>query len=196
MPLKPILSEVVKKDIKEKLKKLCEQFWITQGYKKTSIKQLCVNAGISIGTFYSLYSTKEELFFETAKTIQIRLKEQFLKTVQQNPSRDSLAKALKELFREFDSKPFLYNVSTSDFQAFFTKLSNEAMEEIRFDNIEFFKQICRITKLKSKVDEAKACGILSALLSTIGIKKTLVTMCDHFEVFDFMVDHLIEEIFE
>lgn len=196
MPSKPVLSEEDKKNIKQKLQSLCEQFWVSKGYKKTSIKELCMNAEIAIGTFYSLFPTKEDLFFETAKGIQIRLTEQFLKTVSKGANRDSFAKALKELCREFDSKPFLYNVNTPDFRAFVTKLSDDAMQEIKFESITFFKEMCRISNLKPKIEEAKACGILSALLSTIGTKQTLTTMYDYFDVFDFMVEHLIAEIFE
>lgn len=196
MPAKPVLSETDKENIKQKLQTLCEQFWVSQGYKKTSIKELCANAGIAIGTFYSLFPTKEDLFFETAKAIQMHLTEQFMETVQQGTNKHSLAKALKELCREFDRKPFLYNVSTPDFRAFVTKLSENSMEEIKFESIVFFREVCRITRLTPKIDETKACGILSALLSTIAAKHTLSAMCDYFEVFDFMVDNLVSELFE
>lgn len=196
MPSKPVLTETDKNNIKQKLQILCEQFWISQGYKKTSIKELCTNAGIAIGTFYSLFPTKEDLFFETAKAIQRRLTEQFMQTVLEGANKQSLAKALKELFREFDCKPFLYDVNTSDFRAFVTKLSKSAMEEVKFESITFFQEVCRVTRLKPKIDETKACGILSALLSTIATKQTLSAMCDYFEIFDFMVDNLVAEIFE
>lgn len=196
MPSKPILSEEDKKNIKQQLLTLCEQLWVSQGYKKTNIKELCSRTGIAIGTFYSLFSTKEALFFETAKAIQVRLTEQFLQTVLQGKNKSSLAKALKELFREFDSKPFLYNVNTPDFRAFAAKLSNDAMEELKFESITFFEEVCRATNLQPKTDTAKACGVLGALLSTVGTKQTLTAMYDYFEIFDFMVDHLIDELFE
>lgn len=54
MPSKPVLSDADKKAIRERLGELCEECWIAHGYKKTSIKNLCDNAGISIGTFYTL----------------------------------------------------------------------------------------------------------------------------------------------
>lgn len=196
MPSKSVLSEGDKQNIKHKLHTLCEKLWVSQGYKKTSIKELCSQAGIAIGTFYSMFPTKEDLFFETAKTIQTRLTDQFLQTALQGADKGSMAKALKELFREFDSKPFLYDVNTPDFRAFVTKLSKEDMEEIKFESIAFFGKVCRASNLKPKMEEAKACGILSALLSTIAAKQTLTTMCDYFEVFDFMTDKLVSEIFE
>lgn len=196
MPSKPVLSDKDKENIKEKLQALCEQLWVSQGYKKTSIKELCGETEIAIGTFYSLFSTKEDLFFETAKAIQVRLKDQFLQTVQQGANKDSLAKAIKELFREFDSKPFLYDVNTPDFRAFVTKLSEQDMEEIKFESIAFFREVCRVTRLTPKMDETKTFATLSALLSTIATKQTFSAMCDYFEVFDFMVDTLVSEMFE
>lgn len=196
MPSKPVLSEKDKLRIKEDLQMLCEQLWISQGYKKTSVKELCSRTEIAIGTFYSLFTTKEDLFFETAKAIQGRLTSQFTQTVLQGANKDSLAKALKELFREFESKPFLYDVNTPDFQAFVTKLSQQDMEAIKFESIEFFREVCRITKLTPKIDENKAFATLSALLSTIAARQTISTMYDVHEVFDFMVDHIVLEMFD
>lgn len=196
MPSKPVLSEKDKLRIKEDLQMLCEQLWISQGYKKTSVKELCSRTEIAIGTFYSIFTTKEDLFFETAKAIQGRLTSQFTQTVLQGANKDSLAKALKELFREFESKPFLYDVNTPDFQAFVTKLSQQDMEAIKFESIEFFREVCRITKLTSKIDENKAFATLSALLSTIAARQTISTMYDVHEVFDFMVDHIVLEMFD
>lgn len=196
MPSKPVLSEKDKLRIKEDLQMLCEQLWISQGYKKTSVKELCSRTEIAIGTFYSIFTTKEDLFFETAKAIQGRLTSQFTQTVLQGANKDSLAKALKELFREFESKPFLYDVNTPDFQAFVTKLSQQDMEAIKFESIEFFREVCRITKLTPKIDENKAFAVLSALLSTIMARQTISIMYDVHEVFDFMVDHIVLEMFD
>lgn len=196
MPSKPVLSETDKANIKGKLQSLCEKLWVEQGYKKTSVKELCRETEIAIGTFYSLFSTKEELFLKTAKSIQVRLAENFLQTVLQGRNKSSLAKAIKELFREFDSKPFLYDVNAPDFRAFVTKLSQESMAEIKFESMAFFREVCQAANLKPKIEETKAFGILSALLSTVATKETLSEMCDYFAVFDFMADNLVSEIFE
>lgn len=196
MPSKPVLSERDKIRIKVNLQLLCEQLWVSQGYKKTSVKELCSRTEIAIGTFYSIFSTKEDLFFETAKAIQRRLTDQFTQTVLQGANKESLAKALKELFREFESKPFLYEVNTPDFQAFISKLSQQDMEAIKFESIEFFREVCRITKLTPKIDENKAFATLSALLSTITARQTISTMYDVHEVFGFMVDNIVSEMFD
>lgn len=191
-----MLSDTDKAEIRKRLESLCEEFWITQGYKKTNIKTLCEKAGISIGTFYTLYPAKEDLFSETIERIQRRLTEKLLETNRNQQTREGFAQSLKELFREYDSKPFLYNVNTPDFQAFITKLPDEAIRKIKFDSFDIFRQAVSAAGLRLKVEEPQAYGILSALLSTISAKETLSVTCDYLAVFDFMADQLTADIFE
>lgn len=191
-----MLSDTDKAEIRKRLESLCEEFWITQGYKKTNIKTLCEKAGISIGTFYTLYPAKEDLFSETIERIQRRLTEKLLETNRNQQTREGFAQSLKELFREYDSKPFLYNVNTPDFQAFITKLPDEAIRKIKFDSFDIFRQAVSAAGLRLKVEDPQAYGILSALLSTISAKETLSVTCDYLSVFDFMADQLTADIFE
>lgn len=195
MPSKPVLSDADKKVIRERLRELCEECWITQGYKKTSIKSLCTQASISIGTFYTLYPTKEDLFFETMEMIQTRLIKKVLDINKSQQSKEGFAQSMKELFREYDSKPFLYNVNTPDFQSFITKLPEQTIQKIKFDSFEFFKRTVQAANLTLNMEPAKAYGILSALLSTINAKETLSVTCDYFAVFDYMTDTLVSTIF-
>ena len=196
MPSKPMLSDTDKAEIRKRLESLCEEFWITQGYKKTNIKTLCEKAGISIGTFYTLYPAEEDLFSAGIERIQRRLTEKLLETNRNQQTREGFAQSLKELFREYDSKPFLYNVNTPDFQAFITKLPDEAIRKIKFDSFDIFRQAVSAAGLRLKVEEPQAYGILSALLSTISAKETLSVTCDYLAVFDFMADQLTADIFE
>ena len=196
MPSKPVLSDADKKAIREKLEELCEECWIAQGYKKTSIKSLCDQAAISIGTFYTLYPTKEDLFSQTIENIQKRLAEKVLAVSRDSPTKEGFARAVKELFREYDSKPFLYNVNTPDFQSFVTKLPKDALQRIKFDSFQAFKQAAQAANLTLKMEPSQAYGMLSALLSTISAKETLAAACDYFAVFDCMADILVDSIFE
>ena len=196
MPSKPVLSDADKKAIRKKLEELCEECWIAQGYKKTSIKNLCDKAVISIGTFYTLYPTKEDLFFETIMNVQRRLNEKIIDINRSSQTKEGFAQSMKMLFREYDSKPFLYNVHTPDFQSFVTKLPEEMVNKIKFYSLDSFRQVIHAANLNLKMEEALVYGILSALLSTISARETLSATCDYFAVFDFMVDSLVEDIFE
>ena len=196
MPSKPVLSDADKKAIRERLQELCEECWIAQGYKKTSIKNLCDKAGISIGTFYTLYPAKEDLFSETIERIQERLKEKVLDINRRSQTKEGFAQSIKELFREYDSKPFLYNVNTPDFQSFVTKLPKETLQKIKFDSVDAFEQAAQAANLTLNMEPSQAYGILSALLTTTNAKETLAATCDYFAVFDCMADILVNNIFE
>ena len=196
MPSKPVLSDADKKAIRKKLEELCEECWIAQGYKKTSIKNLCDKAVISIGTFYTLYPTKEDLFFETIMNVQRRLNEKIIDMNRSSQTKEGFAQSMKMLFREYDSKPFLYNVHTPDFQSFVTKIPEEMVNKIKFYSLDSFRQVIHAANLNLKMEEDLVYGILSALLSTISARETLSATCDYFTVFDFMVDSLVEDIFE
>ncbi len=82
---------------------------------------------ISIGTFYTLYPTKEDLFLETITDIQRRLTEKIIDINRNSRTIEGFAQSMKRLFRDCDSKPFLYNVNTPDFQSFVTKLPEETL---------------------------------------------------------------------
>lgn len=111
-------------------------------------------------------------------------------------TKDGFAESMKVLFKEYDSKPFLYNVNTPDFQSFITKLPEETIKKVKFDSFDFFRQAVHAASLELKMEESKAYGILSALLSTINAKGTLSVTCDYFAVFEFMVDSLVADIFK
>lgn len=195
MPSKPVLTDTDKQNIKKRLQQLCEQFLISNGYKKTSVKELCQNAEISIGTFYSIYPAKEDLFLETAMLVQSRLKEQFLTEVQKKPNKIGFATAMKMLFREFDNNIFLHNVCTSDFEAFVLKLPPDAVEKIKFDSMEMLRKSIKSAQLQLQVDESTAYGVLSMLSGTLETKHRLTGICDYFEILDFMIDHLVSDLF-
>jgi len=196
MPNGPVLSEAERQKLKKQLQDLCTSHWISKGYKRTSIKELCGDAGISIGTFYTLYPAKEDLFLATVEVIQGSLEEQVIAIVKNTPTIDGFASAIKTLAREFDKMPFLYDARTPDFLSFITKLSDKTMEKLKSDRIDFMRKFIRVASLKLKVSEQKAHGVLSALLSTIYAKETISVTFDYFMVFDLMVDGLIPTIFE
>lgn len=196
MPSGPVLSDADKQDIREKLLTLCEHFWISNGYKKIGISKLCANAGISIGTFYTLYPSKEDLFLDTLDTIHKRLAAAFLETVKKTPEKEGFARAMKDLVREYNRKPFLYMVNSADFLSFLAKLSDDAVEKMKFDTTAFFDQAVRTARLTLKIDAREAYSVLSALLATISGKETIAETYDFFAVFDFMADSIIPNIFE
>jgi len=196
VPAGPVLSEEERRKLKILLQELCAKHWTARGYKKTSIKSLCADAGISVGTFYTLYSSKEDLFLATINTIQNRLEKQILSIVQNDPTMEGFASAIKALVREHEKIPFLYEANTPDFLSFVTKLSEDTMEKLKSDRMNFMRKFIRSSKLELKVSEQEAYAALSLLLSTMHAKEVISASYDYFAIFDFMVDNLMPSIFE
>lgn len=191
-----ILTEEDKIALHGKLIAACEESWTKSGYKKTNIKALCNQVKISIGTFYALFPTKEDLFFDTLAHIQQRLEDNFAKILDNQPNRNGFADALKMLFREYAANNFLYNTATPDFSAFVNKLPPEHIKALAISNEQFYLGIIDHPGLKLKVDKELAFGVFSALLSTIQLKEIAQVKHGPMEVFDFMTDQILGSIFE
>ena len=109
---------------------------------------------------------------------------------------EAFARALKELYREYAAKPFLYNVGTPDFRSFAAKLPEEAARQIKLDSFAFFRQAVQAAGLRLRQEESLAYGALSALLSTVSAREALSAACDPSAVFGHMAEVLMENLFE
>ncbi|MDQ0270630.1 TetR/AcrR family transcriptional regulator [Cytobacillus purgationiresistens] len=187
-------SEIDKELIKGKLRSECEKSWAVHGYKKTNVGELCGKVGISIGTFYMCYSSKESLFIETLEVLQNNLKDFMQEMISKEPTKQGFAKAIKLLYQEYAKNSFLYSVISPDFLSFLNKLPQESVLKLKFDNEKFFRENIHSAGLKLLVSEEQAFSVINALLSILNVKQ--VMRPDHFEVFEFMLDHLINELFE
>ncbi|MFE4240192.1 TetR/AcrR family transcriptional regulator [Peribacillus butanolivorans] len=187
-------SELEKSVIKEKLRLECERSWAVYGYKKTNVGELCEKVGISVGTFYMCYNSKEALFVETVEALQNNLKAFMQEMISKEPTKQGFANAIKLLYQEYEKNSFLYSVNSPDFLAFLNKLPQESVSKLKFDNENFFHENIESVGLNLLVSEEQAFSVISALLSILNVKEQL--SYNHVEVFNFMLDNIIDEIFE
>ncbi|WP_042347922.1 TetR/AcrR family transcriptional regulator [Bacillus massiliigorillae] len=181
-------------NIRENLLKACELSWSKYGYKKTNISDLCTSAGISKGAFYMFFQSKEELFCDTLLMVQNKLYQLIEDTLEKSPTKDGVAQALKLIYREYDKSIFLYDSNNVDFIAFTNKLSKEQMNQLKSNSLKGASISIFRPYLQLKIEEDKAKAIIGTLLSTISNKENV--HYGHFQVFDFLVDQVIGEIFE
>ena len=146
-------SELEKAVIKEKLRSECERSWAAHGYKKTNVGELCEKVGISIGTFYLCYHSKEALFVETVEALQNNLKAFMQEMISKEPTKQGFAKAIKLLYQEYEKNSFLYAVNSPDFLAFLNKLPQESISKLKFDNENFFHENIKSVGLRLLVSE-------------------------------------------
>lgn len=187
-------SESEKINIKEKLISACEISWSKYGYKKTSIDELCAKAGISKGAFYIFYESKELLFCDTMDIVQAKLVDSFEKTLQNKPNIIGLSEAMKKTYREYIDNTFMFETQTPDFIAFINKLPKGRVDIIENHGKNDIRNQIKAYDIKFKIEEDKALSILTLLLSTLLEKDNIPW--NHFEVFDFMIDSVLKDMFE
>ena len=187
-------TEREKENIKRSLRESCKQSWTQYGYKKTSVDDLCKQAGISKGAFYLFFESKEALFCEVLCSVQEQICNAALEIIEKHKGKYGVAEALKLIYQEYDKNNFLYNSDSMDFTILMNKLSEEQAKKIeesnRMSQQLFFSQ----PYLKFKVDTDLAMSVIYSLI--MNIKNKDVLPHNHMETFDFMVDHLIDSLYE
>lgn len=187
-------SEEKRVELRSTLCMECEKSWGTNGYKKTNIAELTSKVSISTGAFYLLYGTKEDLFVDTLKRVQDRLKTNWRNILYDFPSKEGFVKAMSFLFREYKNSPFLYDFSNPDFIAFISKLPSDVIADLKTDNWKFFEEALDIANLKLKVSEKKAFEIINTLLSIIIIRDRVTK--DFESIFEFILKNTIDGVIE
>lgn len=187
-------TEREKENIKKGLQEACKQSWTQYGYKKTCVDDLCKQVGISKGAFYLFFESKESLFCEVLCSVQEQICNAASKVIEKHKDKYGVAEALKLIYREYDKNNFLYNSDSMDFTILMNKLSEEQAKKMKesshMSQQLFFSQ----PYLKFMVDTNLAMSVIYSLIMNIKSKDILPH--NHMETFDFMVDHLIDSLYE
>ena len=187
-------TEREKENIKKGLQDACKRSWTQYGYKKTSVDELCREAGISKGAFYLFFESKEALFCEVLCSVQEQIRQVASRAMEEQKDRYGAAKALKLIYREYDKNNFLYNSNTTDFTIFMNRLTEDQIKKIEASNNVNQQLFLDQPYLKLKVDADMAASVIYSLIMNIKNKDILPR--NHIETFDFMVDHLIDSLYE
>lgn len=187
-------TEREKEKIKRSLQETCKQNWTQYGYKKTSVDELCKQVGISKGAFYLFFESKEALFCEVLCSVQEQICNMASEVMEQRKDKYGVAEALKLIYREYDKNNFLYDSNSMDFINLMNKLSEEQAKKIEESNYMSQQLFLRQAYLKFKINTDLAMSVIYSLI--VNVKNKDILPYNHMETFDFMVDHLIESIYE
>lgn len=187
-------SEREKENIKKNLQEACKQSWTQYGYKKTSVDELCKQVGISKGAFYLFFESKEALFCEVLCSVQEQICNVASEIIEKRRDRYGVAEALKFIYREYDKNNFLYDSDSTDFTILMNKLSEEQAKKIEESNHMSEQLFSGQPHLKFKVDASMAMSVIYSLI--MNIKNKDILPHNHMETFDFVVDHLIDSLYE
>jgi AcrR family transcriptional regulator len=121
-------SETEMELIRNKLIETCQVCWEKYGYKRTNVSEICEMSGISKGSFYAFFPSKEVLFVETANHFQEKLYAIMRHNKPENPNKSDLAKCLKLFADEFYNNKWLFSLR-GDYEMFLRKLPEGYLEE-------------------------------------------------------------------
>lgn len=187
-------TEREKENIKRSLQEACKQSWTQYGYKKTSVDELCRQVGISKGAFYIFFESKEALFCEVLCSVQEEICDAASKVIEKHKDKYGIAEALKFIYREYDKNNFLYDSNSTDYTILINKLSEEQVKKIEESNNMSRQLFLSQPYLKFKTDTDMAMSVIYSLI--MNIKNKDILPHNHTETFDFMVDHLIDSLYE
>ena len=187
-------SEREKENIRKSLIDICKQSWTQYGYKKTSVDEMCKQVGISKGAFYLFFESKEALFCEVLCSVQREICEMAEAAMKEEKGKSGVVKALKLIYRAYDKNSFLYGSDTVDYTILMNKVSEEQAKEMEQAG-ELSRQLflCH-PALKFRVNANMAISVIYSLIMNIKNKDILPQ--NHLEVFDFMADKLIDDLYE
>ncbi|WP_152393595.1 TetR/AcrR family transcriptional regulator [Paenibacillus guangzhouensis] len=186
-------TEEEKQAIQAKLILACEQSWALNGYKRTNIDELCAKAGISKGAFYLFYESKEILFCDVLDVIQARLLALVQSTISNTPTKEEIGRVLKLIYREYEKTNIITQRNSPEFVAFLNRAPSEWVASSQMISDHFMVDTLFNANLTLKIDQAKAVGIFNGLLSLI-LNKDILGY-DHFEVFSFLLDSALDDIY-
>ena len=187
-------TEREKENIKRSLQEACKQSWTQYGYKKTSVDDLCRQAGISKGAFYLFFESKEALFCEVLYSVQEQICNAALEVIEKHKDKYGVAKALKLIYREYDKNNFLHDSDSTDFTILMNKLAEEQAKKIEESNHMSQQLFLNQPYLKFKVDADLAMSVIYSLI--MNVKNKDILPHDHMDTFDFMIGHLIDSLYE
>jgi AcrR family transcriptional regulator len=122
----PEERETIRRQLREKGEELFQAY----GLKKTTVADITQAVGISKGSFYLFYGSKEELLLEILEQIESDGRGRILEhtTHPQENARQSVSAILKSFFLAWDTYPLLRRLDKSDFDYLARKLPAERVQ--------------------------------------------------------------------
>ncbi len=120
-------KELIKKNLINEGKKLFEQY----GLQKTTVDEIVKAAGISKGSFYLFYQSKEELYFEVLNVVEQELREKiFEKVFKPGKNKlDSFKLFLNEMVETLTTMPLYQGINSTNYELLVRKLPEETLKK-------------------------------------------------------------------
>ena len=128
----------IKKQKKRKILEKAFELFRKNGYKDTKVEDITRKLGISKGSFYTYFKTKEELLYELLENVKKSEMERYSKVeIDENPKK-TLENFIKERF-----KSFLELLNNADIGIMNSFIQNTIVGKFREEMTKFFKSFIK-----------------------------------------------------
>lgn len=116
--------EITKKENRQRILQAARGLFAEQGYEATAVRDIIRESGLSTGTFYNYFKTKEEIFEELADLVIAEVRKK-IREARHNAGFDmqNLARAFSDFFQIFTNDPELVRFLSKN-QAILRELRN------------------------------------------------------------------------
>ncbi len=120
-------KEIIKKSIINESKKLFEKY----GLQKTTVDEIVRAAGISKGSFYLFYGSKEELYFDVLETVEGEFREKMFETAfkTEKNKRKSFKAFLNQMIDLLITMPLYKEINSTNYELLLQKLPDETLKK-------------------------------------------------------------------
>ncbi len=141
-------SEREKNLIRERLLEHGYKMFSAYGLAKTNVDEIARAAGISKGSFYGFYESKEALFMDVIELVEKRVRQQLLATIDlPGPSpRARLYAVFRKAFQLFSELSVLQLFTGSDYELLFRRIPLEKLQHHLANDYAFFEELIERVK--------------------------------------------------
>ena len=187
------LSEREQNAIKAKLLESCRICWERYGYKKTGVAEIAAMTGISTGTFYLYFQSKEMLFMETANAFTRKLYEIMIASKPQKSTKYDFAVGFKRCADEMFENKWIFSLR-EDAETFLRKLPEDFLEQDFQKDLLDITAVVNLYELTPKVPMQELVAVFHTLLMSIYLTEIIGTA--HRQALDLLIDSAIANLFE
>lgn len=196
-------NEHEKQVIKHALIEQASELFRTLGFQKTSIAEITKNVGIAQGTFYTFFTSKEELYFLVLELEEEKIREQLseidLELEQVKQPKELFKKLLQKMIHIFETNPLMRELYIGDhFKNLWRRLPPEMVKKHYINDEEALSILFKKWKLVGiniKKKPSIVSGILRSLFVLTMHKKEIGEEVYH-ETLHLFIDMIADKLIE
>lgn len=190
-------SDYEREQIRNKLNEVAQVCIWRYGVRKTTVDQIVQMAGISKGSFYNFYTSKEILFFTVLEEYQKSMMDELTSKLEEKENIDAhqFTEMIYELYQNVRHSFIMSIIQNQEFEFLMRKLPKERiLNHHSLDDI-LTKKVFSYIKLKKNINiDAVAASLRAIFMSMIHIEE--IGEKDFDEVLKLLIKGLAEQIVE